>query len=292
MEEIRIIQTGALECDFEAIKKYLNGQLEAYSRLVFTEDTKKEAKETVAQLRKEKKAFQDRVKDIKKEYMKPFDDFFAKATEVTDMYDQPINYISEQIDAFEQQRIEGKKAEIRAIYDELIFEDEWREIIPLARIYNPKWENATFSSKQIKDEMMTFKVNAKTAIETIKAMETDREAEAIKLYKMNLDLTECIRYINDYEKQKREIMAREEQRLKEEAEARIRAEERAKIEAEQQKEAEIIKARNEAVEILLPDQNDIELETYSYNITMSKSAKEKLEIYMDSVGIEYEELRF
>lgn len=292
MEEIKIIQNGALECDFDGIKARLNEQLELYSKLVFTEETKKDAKETVAQLRKEKKSFQDAIKDIKKEYMKPFDEFFAQASEISDLYDKPICFIAEQIEAFEAQRIEAKKAEIRAIYAELVPEEEWQNIIPLARIYSSKWENATCTAKQIKDEIMAYKESAKSAIQMIKAMESDKEEDAIKLYKQNLDATACIQYIQAYEKQKKEIMAREEQRLKEEAEARIRAEERAKIEAEQQKALEIKKAKEEAVSMLIPEDEGEEALEYSYLLTMTVSAKEKLELYMNSIGISFEELKF
>ena len=66
-------QAGKITCDFEAGKAYLNERLEEYRNVVFTEDSKKEAKATVASLRKEKKAFTDRVKEARDEYMKPLE---------------------------------------------------------------------------------------------------------------------------------------------------------------------------------------------------------------------------
>ena len=66
---------GVIEENFTEAKAYLQQQLDAYKGVVFTEDTKKDAKETIANLRKDKKALQDKVKAVKVEYMRPFEEF-------------------------------------------------------------------------------------------------------------------------------------------------------------------------------------------------------------------------
>ena len=288
MEEIVIRQSAIVDCDFDAIKKHLSEQLDHYRKLVFTEDTKKDAKETVAQLRKEQKLFNDRVKDIKKEYMKPYEEFFEKASELSRMYDEPIVFINEQIEAFESQRIEAKRKGIEEIYLEMVPEEEFREFIPLTKIFNPKWENATFKDKDIRDEIMTRKLDVKNAITTIKTFGCDKEAYVIEMYKQTFNLTECLMYISNYEKQKKEIMEHEQERIQREAEERIRAEERAKIEAEQKQAEAVEQARTEAVAVLIPEDDGSEAKTYAYDITLTADAKAKLELYMNSVGIEFE----
>ncbi len=324
--DVLIKQTnGLIETNFEEAKKYLAEQTEAYTKLVFTEDTKKDAKDTVAQLRKDKKSLQDRVKQVSDEYMAPLNEFKAKANELIGLYDVPISAINEQIEAFEAKRIEEKKAAIAEYYNEIVPEDEWREVIPLDVIYNKKWENATTSAKAIKEEIMQRKTDAKAAYSAIKAMHSDKEDEALAMYRKNFNLTEAIDHINRYEKYKREIAEQErikaereaeERRIKEqrEAEERIRAEERAKIEAEQahqreleeaerqkqaelealeaQKEQEVAEAQAEAIEAFIPEDAEEPAEDYSYTITLTKDAKEKLEMFMDSVGIEYELVEF
>jgi len=288
MEEIVIRQGAIIDCDFEAIEAHLNEQLELYRRMVFTEETKKDAKETVAQLRKEQKLFGDRVKDLKKEYMKPYEEFFARANSLLKMYDEPIAFINDQITAFEEQRIEAKKLTIQAIYEETIPEEEWQMVLPLKHIYNPKWENATFKEKDIRDEIMVRKLEAKQAYETIKGFGSDKEEDALLLYRQNLNLTECIVFLNNYEKQKREIVAYEQARIQREAEERIRAEERAKIEAEMAQAEAVEKAKADAVAVLIPEDDGAPVKEYAYTITMTEDARNKLEMYMSSVGIEFE----
>ena len=282
--------------NFDEVKNNLQAQLSAYKGIAFTEDTKKDAKETIANLRKDKKALQDKVKAVKSEYMKPFEEFNAKAMELIGLYDEPINYINEQVAEFEEKRKAEKREQIQDIYHEIIPEAEWQEVLPLAKIANPKWENVTATVKLIKEEIMQYKENAKTAFTAIKAMHSDKEAEALAMYKRNFNLNECMDMLNRYEQQKKEWEQAEQERLKREAEERIRAEERAKMAQEQAQAEEVAQAKAEAyeqaqqetIDSFIPEVNeDEELEDYTYMIKLSKDAKEKLEMYMDSVGIEY-----
>lgn len=289
--ELMITQhDGIIEENFTEAKAYLASQLEAYKSVVFTEDTKKDAKDTVAQLRKDKKALQDKIKDVKKEYMKPFDNFMVKANELMLLYDEPIVYINAQIEDFEQKRREEKREQIQDIYHELVPEAEWQEVIPLAKIANPKWENATATVKSIKEEIMQYKENAKTAYTAIKAMASDKEAEALEMYKRTFNLNECMDYLNRYEQQKKEVLERERQREQAEAEERIRREERERIAQEKITADAIAEAQEQGaqavVEQLTPNVGGEEKE-YTYMIRLTDDAKAKLEMYMDSVGIEY-----
>lgn len=300
-------QNGIINCDFESAKSYLRGRLDEYRGVQFTEDMKKDAKQTVADLRKEKKALIDRVKEVKKEYMKPFDDFNAKATELIEMYDEPIDYINDQVADYERKRIEEKKVFIQELYDEFIGHDEvMREYLPLDKIYNPKWENATTNRKAICTELDSYLENTKVAISSIKEMHSDVEEVALNMYKETFDLTKCILYINNYEKQKMEIQERERERIRKEEEERIRREEREKLEAERKaqeemealrREAELDKekaveeakqvATQEVFDGLIPD-SEGSAALYEYRISLTDDAKSKLEMYMDSVGIEWE----
>ena len=289
MNEIKIYQNGgSINCDFETAKNELKSELELYGRTVFTEDTKVQAKNTVANLRKQKKAFQDEILRAKREYMKPFEEFQAKAGELLDLFDEPINYINKQIDDFELKRIEEKKKLINLIYEDII-EEEWRETLPLQKIYNSRWENATYTEKNIREDIFEVYKKVKDGINTLKLMQSDVEKEAIDIFLKTFDITPAILHITSYAKQKADILAREAKKEEE----RIRKEERDKIAAEQEKEkaVEVAKeeARAEMVEALTPTQTDEPEIIYTYRIKLTQDAKTKLEMYMDSVGIEYEE---
>jgi len=288
-------EAGVIKCDFDSAKKYLDSQLDIYRGMVFTEDSKKDAKNTVAELRKQKKAFSDRVKEVKAEYMKPFDEFQKQANELIGMYDEPVDFINGQVEAFEQKRITEKKQRIADIYQEFI--GDMAEKLPLNAIYNIKWENATFTEKQIKDEINEIKASVKTGIETIKAMQSDIEERVIDSFLVDRDIKKAIMAITAHEKNKAEILAREQERLRREEEERIRREEREKIEAERRHQEELrlaeekakAEAEHEAIEAFIPVEVSGDHETvYEYHITLTEDAKEKLELFMNSVGIEFE----
>ncbi len=314
MEVLIKQKEGVIETNFEEVKAYLAEQTEAYASLVFTEETKKDAKDTVAQLRKDQKAIADRLKEVKKEYMAPFEEFNAKAQELLKMYDTPIDAINAQIEAFEEKRKAEKRKQISEIYDEMVPEDEWRVVIPLNRIWNKKWENATASAKSIKEEIMQRKTDAKAAYTTIKAMNSDKEEQALAQYRENYDLTACITFLNEYESYKREIAEKERIKAQQEAEERIRREEREKAEAEMRhqreleeaekakqtelealeaaKNEEIEQAQAEVVDSFIPEETTAPAEDYSYSIRLNPNEKESLEKFMDSIGIEYELIEF
>lgn len=306
--EVIITQQPALiQCDFDTVKSYLAERLQEYQGVIFTEDTKSDAKKTVAELRKEKKAFENRVKEAKADYMKPFEIFYGQAKELIEMYEQPINFISSQVAEFERKRITEKQEYIKNLYNEYI--GDMAEYVPLARIYNEKWENVTTSRKAICEEIAGRRDEARNAICAIKNMNSEAEEKAISIYKETLDLSKAMLHISQYEAQKQEIMAREQERLHQEEQDRIRREERTKLEAEQRiieaerraqeekdaalrwAEAEVEAAREEGarevIDSLIPDA-EREMSLYEYRISLSDDAKMKLEMYMDSVGIEWE----
>lgn len=121
MLEVQIVRNnGTIDFNFEDIKDALASELELYKNLVFTEDTKADAKKTVAELRKLKKQIGDKRIEVKKLYMQPYTDFEAKVKELDKLINEPIAFITEQIDAFEQKRIEEKRELINEIYLEAV----------------------------------------------------------------------------------------------------------------------------------------------------------------------------
>ena len=293
MDEIKIYTSGgSINCDLETIKSELKADLDLYTKTVFTEETKVEAKKTVANLRKKKTAFQDEIRRAKSLWMKPFEEFQQKAFEVVDMFDEPINAINTQINEFEEKRILEKRKAIEAIYYDIIDDAEWQEKIPFNKVFNSKWENATYTEKNIREEIFNLKQRVKQGIETIKLMQSEVEDDAIGIFLLNFDISPAVLHITNYEAQKREIMKKEEERIRKETEERIRQEERAKIAAEQKKDEEIKvaveEAKAEVIESLTPEETNEPKVVFTYRLNMTPSAKEAFEMYLDSVGIDYE----
>lgn len=318
MTEVRAVitqQEGTVSCNFEEVKGYIRERLKEYDGAVFTEESKGYAKKELAKLRAEKKELNDNLREAKKKYMAPWDAFEPKVKELINLFDEPITLIDGQVKAFEEDRVVQKKALIEAIYTELV--GDLSDIIPLERIYNPKWENATTKEKAIREEVLAQATAARIALDTIRGMRSDAESKALDVYKQTLSLSIAISCINAYEAQKAEILRKEQERQREEELERIRREEREKLEAErkvleereaqrraaeealeaqrrqleEEKQAAVEQAREtgaqEVIENLTPDTEE-DTQLYEYRVALSKNGKEAFEMYLDSVGIDWE----
>lgn len=305
---------GVIELNFDEIEKALDAKLAEYKGAVFTEESKNIAKAEVANLRKLKKDFEDARKGVKKEWMKPYEDFETKMKRLTEKIDEPINLIDSQLKDFEGKRKEERREKIRQIYQEAV--GDMAEYCDLERIYDPKWENATTTMKSIRESITTAVESARTAVSTISGMQSDAVEKALEIYKDSQDMAKAIAYINNYEQQKAEIMRREEERRRQEEErrrraeeGRIRAEEREAVEREarireqarQEAEAEAREsqaARQEAAvapfETEKSGGDDVmpfvqpDTRTVFYRVVASDEDIRAIDMALDSIGVYYE----
>lgn len=207
------LQNGTIDANFDSIKAALAAELDTYKKMVFSEDSKKDAKDTVAYLRKFNKALDDKRKEVKKAYMAPCDDFEAKVNELKKQVDEPIKFINEQIEEFERKRVEEKRALIKDIYTGIAAEHaEAAEYLPLQKIYDKRWENATTTKKAITEAITERMTSVEIDLTTIRSMESEYEDKGIERYKATLELSVAIATMNQFQKQKEEILRREKER--------------------------------------------------------------------------------
>ena len=274
MLEVQISRNnGTIDFNFEDLKEALTAELELYKNLVFTEDTKADAKKTVAELRKLKKQISDKRIEVKKLYMQPYTDFEAKVKELDKLINEPIAYISEQIDAFEQKRIEEKRELINEIYLELVSErEDIAGYAELNRVYDSKWENASTSKKTIQEAITSYLDSVDNDIAAIESMESEYEAKALMRYKETGVLSDALLTIRQWEKQKEEILKAEEEK---QAEA----------------EADEILDAPEPIEEFIEqtEKNDI-IKIARYEVKVDPFQQTQLECYMQECGIQYRRL--
>lgn len=238
MQEINLLvkqKNGTIRGNFEELKTALKTELEVYKNMVFTEESKPEARKTVANLRKLKKSMNDKKLEVKKNFMVPYTDFEAQVKELDKLIDEPINFISGQIEEFERKRVEERKKLISDIYTEIITEhDTVTEYLTLQRIYDSKWENSTTTKKTIKEGIMKHVEHVEKDLATIRSMESEFEDKGIAKYKTTLELSDALTTMNQYQKQKEDILRRQEEEAR-----RVAEEEKRKVEDEVRKAAEV-----------------------------------------------------
>ena len=168
---------GTIEDNLDAVESSIRKRAEEYGKLAITEDMIKEGRQTLADIRKEKAALDNERKEIKSQWMKPYLAFEERAKKIIALYDEPIEAINSQLKQYDALQKEEKRKKIQAVYDAA--KGEYGDWFPLERIYDAKWENKSYSPKKIKEDMEILFGRLEISISTIKAMNSEFEADAL-----------------------------------------------------------------------------------------------------------------
>lgn len=223
-----------IQFNFDEIKLEISEKLKKFENLVYTDDQVKDAKSDRASLNKLKKALQDEKVRRKKEYLKPFEDFENKINEIIKLIDAPVSLIDKQVKEFEEKKKADKRIEIGAFW-ETTEHPEW---LTLAKIFDDRWLNASYSMKQIKEDINGWIEKLNSDIETLQQLD-EFSFEAIETYKRSLDLNQAIaegKRLADIQKRKEEEARRKAELLeaqKQAEQAQIQATGALKEEAEE-----------------------------------------------------------
>ena len=298
LELSMIPKSGVISTNFEEIKEKLEAEMSTYKTMRVTVDNKKEAKEDIADLRKLKKKLNERKKEVKEEYMKPYLEVEDGVKQLISIIDGAINFLDGQVAELEEQRVLERKTEITKVYDELV-EEELLDYMPLERIWNDKWTNATTTMKSIREDINGFVTKVRTDIATIKAMQSDKTERALYYYMETNDLASSIQMITRYEQEKGNILKKKEQEEQERRERelekereRVREEERRRIREEEEIKAEA--ARKAISQVKTVDEEKAaeltteESKTVVFTVKATDDEIVEIEMALTSLGVYFE----
>ena len=184
MEELQIKVSntlGEITTNFEEIEANLKAVAADYKGIVVTEDTVKESKKDVAQLRKIIKEIEDSRKAVKKQWNTPYVQFEDRCKQLEALIEEPINEINEQVAVFEQKKVAEKKEHLASLYAENI--EDFSDYIPFEVTLGDKWQNVSYSDKDYLYDLSEKKVRIKTDLDAIRSLHSEIEEEVIAAYK-------------------------------------------------------------------------------------------------------------
>lgn len=201
MEQLELRMTTDLETalpaeivfNFDELEKALAARVEHYNHLVVTEDAIQDAKADRANLRKLREALENSRKETKRKWNLPLATYEERMKKLVARIDAPIASIDGQIKSFEEQEKEQKRSEIAAIYNELVPEN-FREIIPLDRIFNPKWLNKSTSRKSIEEDIHTLAMRTKVDMVLLYGIDPKYSTAVKAKYMETLDINVALEY--------------------------------------------------------------------------------------------------
>lgn len=213
-----------IQFNYEELKAEITSKVEMYKNLVYTgSDQIKDAKADRAALNKLIKAMSDERIRIKKDCLKPYEEFERKIKELTDIVNEPVQLIDKQIKEYEQTLKEEKREEIEALFETIGFQ----AFVKLEMIWDEKWLNASVSMKSIEEKMRERMYQISTDLLTLNRL-SEYAFEAVAVYKETLDMNRSIaeaQRMSEIAKQKAEVEAQkkaeEERRAKEVEEKKV-----------------------------------------------------------------------
>ena len=272
---------GTIEDNLDVVEASIRQKLAEYAQVVITQDCVQDGKELLADIRKEKKSLDDERKAIKKAWMKPYEAFEVRAKKIIDLYDEPVRLIHSQLEAYEEDRKAAKRNNIKKIYEFVVKENaEIADWLPLEKIYDTKWENATCKDKTIREAIEMAFSQIKVSISTIQSMQSAWEEDALNVLKDTGSLPLAIEKINSLTKQAErieEVKKAQEEASKAELEAK-RAEDKAVVEEPQ----ELIESETD---ILFPFAAE---KIVVLKVTVGENNLNLVKDFFESINIEYE----
>lgn len=144
--------------NFDELKAKIQNYSEKYKNLVATDESLSGAKSVRAELNKLSKAIDDKRKEIKKEYNKPYDSFKVQMNELQIVLKDTINPLSEQIADIEEQQREERTQKVQGLINQMAPE---YDVDPESISIEHSWTNKTMTqiklTKILKDGFMAIK---------------------------------------------------------------------------------------------------------------------------------------
>lgn len=184
----KITLPEVIEFNYEELKREITERTSKYVSLVYTDEQIKEAKTDLANLRKFTKALADERIRVKKDILKPFEDFESKVKELSGIVDEAIGNIDGQVKKYEDQKKDEKHEEIIRIWqDKNIF--DWLNI---SLVFNEKWLNTSYKIAAIENEIVSKMTEISADLATLVNL-PEFSFEAIEIYKQSLDINKAIK---------------------------------------------------------------------------------------------------
>ena len=176
-----------IEFNFLELKREIEEKTSVYTNLVYTDSQMKEAKRDVATLRKFTKALSDERIKVKKECMKPYEDFEAKIKELDGIVTKAIKNIDDQIKGYEEHEKAEKLEKIKELWESIEHPAEMQ----FEHVFKEKFLNKSCTmgtiTQYFKDDVDRFKRD----IATLQKL-PEFSFEAVEVYKQTLDINKAI----------------------------------------------------------------------------------------------------
>lgn len=286
-------EPAKVEFNYDELEAKLNENLKKYEGLTFTDDDAAECKKTIAELNKGKKMVDQYRLKTKKQLTEPVTAFENQCKELNKKFDEVINPLKEQHDAFETKRKEEKREKIQTIVDQLIESVELNDNYAAELVIEDSYLAKSKSLKSIEEELSVtaehLKMKQDKAESDKQIIESTVEV-ANNRYEVTLSISGYVSLLDhkDVKEIKQQILDDAQNEIQKQIDKEQEAKRIAELKAEKAEKAKQKEAApvEEVTPAKAPDQDE---PTYFelYEVTGTESQLEALEDFMKREEIEF-----
>lgn len=182
----------AVVWNYEEVKAGVEASLAQYKDRAYTPETIGGAKADRAALNKLADAIAAKRREVKQQYLAPYETFEAQCKKVEGMVAAASKAVDLQVKDFENAEKDRKRGEIVELYQNLA--GELVEMVPPSVIFNPKWLNKSYSMDAIRMEVQATINRIQESMDTIRLSCGQDAAACLDVYlHEGLELSAAIR---------------------------------------------------------------------------------------------------
>lgn len=204
-DEIGTLEFEVGKITFNAYENIKNKALKLSENLKtveVSEENIKESKKLIAEVNKDVKKLEDYRIKVKKEMLKPYNDFEIQVKEIVKIVKEADEYVRSQIRELEEIERENKKAIVKEMFENKAKHYDFNEIITFDKFFKESMSNKTTSLDKIENELSEWLEQRKMDIEVIKSLKDD---EVLKEYLETFNLALAIENAKVKEEENKKI---------------------------------------------------------------------------------------
>lgn len=213
-----------IEWNFEELKAEITSAAQEYETSVYTDDTIKSAKADRARLNKFVDALNAKRTEIRKQLLKPDEQFGQEIKELTGIVQKAIDNIDSQVKDYERRQRQEKTKKVLDFYEANIH--DIGKYLPFERVMKPEYALASTTMKSIKQEILDLIQKVDEGLAILNEVDSPYAGDMKEVFLRDYDIGAALAERNRLEaaEQKRKLYAEEQARKNAEREAKLKAE--------------------------------------------------------------------
>lgn len=213
-----------IEWNFEELKAEITSAAQEYETSVYTDDTIKSAKADRARLNKFVDALNAKRTEIRKQLLKPDEQFGQEIKELTGIVQKAIDNIDSQVKDYERRQRQEKTKKVLDFYEANIH--DIGKYLPFERVMKPEYALSSTTMKSIKQEILDLIQKVDEGLAILNEVDSPYAGDMKEVFLRDYDIGAALAERNRLEaaEQKRKLYAEEQARKNAEREAKLKAE--------------------------------------------------------------------